>query len=382
MTKLQPKHILILSSSFGQGHMATARALMSAAQAHPDFNLTVDIIDFSDEISHIFSESSKRIYELNSKHMPLVHKMIYTSTDVNHAPIRIANLLTYPTRKAHLKKLLVASNPDLVISNYPIWQRLSLQVLKASLPDVEFATLITDSITVHSSWVKPDSDFYIVANEPTASSLQKLGVDSRKIHAIGYPVHEAFSEPAHRSRICQELDLPPENKIILFSASALRSSYVRNVCRRIHSLGTGYSLIVVAGRDQDLHDAIASDQELWSHPATRLLGWRTDMPELIKASDIVITKAGGSTVMECVAARKPMIINKIIPGQEEGNAEFVERFNLGLVASKPVEIASACQIILSRIDDYEDRLAQHARPHAARDILSYVATRLESHDKS
>jgi processive 1,2-diacylglycerol beta-glucosyltransferase len=86
--------------------------------------------------------------------------------------------------------------------------------------------------------------------------------------------------------------------------------------------------------------------------------------------------------MECVAARKPMIINKIIPGQEEGNAEFVERFNLGLVASKPVDIASACQIILSRIDEYEERLAQHARPHAARDILSYIATRLDTHDKS
>lgn len=54
------KTILILSSSFGQGHMATARALESAAQNHPEHNIDVKIIDFSEEIGKLFNKTSKK----------------------------------------------------------------------------------------------------------------------------------------------------------------------------------------------------------------------------------------------------------------------------------------------------------------------------------
>jgi processive 1,2-diacylglycerol beta-glucosyltransferase len=39
-------------------------------------------------------------------------------------------------------------------------------------------------------------------------------------------------------------------------------------------------------------------------------------------------------VQEAIAARCPMIVNQVIPGQEEGNAELIWRFGLGAVAEK------------------------------------------------
>jgi processive 1,2-diacylglycerol beta-glucosyltransferase len=47
------------------------------------------------------------------------------------------------------------------------------------------------------------------------------------------------------------------------------------------------------------------------------------------ASDVVLTKAGGATVHECLAAGVPAVVNYVIPGQEEGNLELLERLGCG-----------------------------------------------------
>lgn len=360
--------------------MATARALESAAQNHPEHNIDVKIIDFSEEIGKLFNKTSKKMYEINTKHLPALYKWMYISTDITHTPIRLANLLSYPLRQSHLKKILAAHNPDLIISNYPIWQYLAFQISKKNFPQVEFATLITDSISVHSSWVIPDSDFYIVANEPTAASLHTLGVQDNKIHALGYPVHESFAtDNSSKNAVLTDMNIPKNRKIILFSASALKAPYVRRVCSAINANYPHHSLLVVTGRDQDLYKQLQNDA-LWAAPQSCLVGWTTNMPQLIQASDIVITKAGGSTVMECIAAKKPLIINKIIPGQEEGNAELVERYDLGYIARKSSEIVIAINEIYKDYSNYQARLTTLSKPGAAQAIIEFIAQRL-SHSR-
>ena len=55
-------------------------------------------------------------------------------------------------------------------------------------------------------------------------------------------------------------------------------------------------------------------------------------------ADIIITKPGGMTVTECLALRKPLIIIKPIPGQEEGNANFLLKNNWAVICKKNKEI--------------------------------------------
>lgn len=355
--------------------MATARALKSAAESHPELNFKIEVVDFSDEVSSIFNTASKRIYEINAKHTPLIHKWIYTSTDKSHLPIRLINALNYPIRRKALVNLIADHDPALVISNYPIWQYIAYSITKEYF-DVEFATLITDSISVHTAWTQPDSDFYLVANEPTAASLHKLGVANKKIFPLGYPVHEAFTRPADTS-IFKELDIKKSDQIITISASSLRAGYVKRLVRALAPI-RDVTFVLVTGRDEDLHDALSDDAFILPENF-RLIGWTDKLYELIKNSALVITKAGGSTVMECIAAKKPMIINKVIPGQEEGNAELVERFKLGVVADKPRDIASAAISILTDANKYVSRLEKVARPDASLHILRYLRGRLDSH---
>ncbi|MEI7818525.1 MAG: glycosyltransferase [bacterium] len=355
--------------------MATAKALQSAAEMHPSLNFKVEVIDFSEEVNKLFNTASKRIYEMNAKHTPIIHKWIYDSTDRSPLPIRFMNMLNYPIKRKALVNLISEHNPKLIISNYPIWQYIAYSATKQFF-DVEFATLVTDSITVHSAWVLPDSDFYLVANEPTAASLHNLGVANNKIFPLGYPVHEAFTKPVDTAAVA-DLKLGKKDRLIVISASSLRLSYLKRLLKAVANVPDTIYL-VITGRDTDLAEGLKPDN--FTMPDNCIhIGWTTKMPEYIKRSSLVITKAGGSTVMECIAARKPMIINKVIPGQEEGNAELVDRYNLGAVVSKPLEIRQAIETILADPEGYTERLTKLARPDASNQILEFLRDRLDKH---
>ena len=53
------------------------------------------------------------------------------------------------------------------------------------------------------------------------------------------------------------------------------------------------------------------------------------------ASDVVMGKAGPNILFETVTLGKPFIATSYIPGQEEVNLEFIERYELGWVALDP-----------------------------------------------
>lgn len=58
------------------------------------------------------------------------------------------------------------------------------------------------------------------------------------------------------------------------------------------------------------------------HP-TQILGFVTNMHELMAISDLIITKPGGLTSSEALAMGKPILILDPIPGQEAANSDFL-----------------------------------------------------------
>ncbi len=101
----------------------------------------------------------------------------------------------------------------------------------------------------------------------------------------------------------------------------------------------------------------------------KVLGWTNQMPELLMSHHLVISKAGGATVQEAIAARCPMIVNQVIPGQEEGNAELITKFNLGAVVEKNKEVAEAVELAFEKRatlwHEWRKNLKKISRPDAA-----------------
>jgi processive 1,2-diacylglycerol beta-glucosyltransferase len=93
------------------------------------------------------------------------------------------------------------------------------------------------------------------------------------------------------------------------------------------------------------------------------------MPRLLMSHHLVVAKAGGAMVQEAIAARCPIIINQVIPGQEEGNARLVRKLGVGAVAENSRELRDVVEEAFAhksrQWQEWRDNLEKVSRPDAA-----------------
>ena len=83
------------------------------------------------------------------------------------------------------------------------------------------------------------------------------------------------------------------------------------------------------------------ENRAWNN-AHNIYGYVTnyhEMPRIMAASDIIVTKAGPSTISEAAIAGLPMIISDRIPGQETGNVKLVTENDAGVYVPRPDRVA-------------------------------------------
>ena len=134
-------------------------------------------------------------------------------------------------------------------------------------------------------------------------------------------------------------------------------------------------LLIVSGRNKDLKQRL--ENTAWEIP-TRIYGFVDNMPELMAAADLLITKAGPGTISEAFVAGLPIIISGYIPGQEEGNVTYVQEHSAGVYAETPEKIA---QLVLTWFDPANNTLqlmaqkaAGLARPNASLIIAKRICS--------
>ncbi|MDB6131323.1 MAG: UDP-N-acetylglucosamine:LPS N-acetylglucosamine transferase fused to family phosphoesterase, partial [Verrucomicrobiales bacterium] len=194
-----------------------------------------------------------------------------------------------------------------------------------------FLTVITDSISVNSAWFRASSDYFAVANQLTADVMVAKGVARNKIKVFGFPVSLEFSEP-HEA--LEDPDTAHLRKILYIIHSGKKKA--GKTIEELLELPR-ISLTIAVGKDTEMKHKMTARTAEYGKRA-HVIGWTNEMPHLMRSHHLVIGKAGGATVQECIAAGTPLIVNQIIPGQEEGNATLIEKSGFGAVAEKRKEI--------------------------------------------
>ena len=107
------------------------------------------------------------------------------------------------------------------------------------------------------------------------------------------------------------------------------------------------------------------------------LGFVTEMAKYMVAADVLVSKAGPGTISEAAAVSLPVMLTSFLPGQEEGNVDYVVDGKFGAYChdSDPPAIAEEVADWLSHEDKLAE-LSQAARskgaPFAARDIVKQI----------
>ena len=228
----------------------------------------------------------------------------------------------------------------MIVSTYPFYATL-LRPLRERCPVPPLVTVITDSTTVHPSWTNDPSDHYCVPDKDTHTVLAARGIDQSRIHLTGFPVSPAFNDP-----------LPgPTRPSFQQSILYLPSTPARHVAATLEALRPllhqGARLTLTAGKHAArLHHTLVRFGDSLAPGQLEVLGWSDRVPELLRTHDVVICKAGGAILHEVLAARIPAVIDYIVPGQEEGNAELLFRHQCALHSRFPAETADCTSRIL------------------------------------
>jgi len=323
--------ILILTSAFGEGHNAAARNLaLALGEQDPDRKVV---------IRDLFAEAYGPVYKVAQKgyfffinHFPKLWGSFYKFLDKDkEAPGRVA---VYKRASRLLRKTVVDMEPAVIVSTYPGYNHLLDHLHGSMKRPFRTVTIVTDSISINSLWYSGHSDLLLVPNDATAAVIEKAGIPREILKVTGFPVPPIFGE-LRGQRMSPGPSCPPK---VLY----LVNPGQKNALKILQQLGSveGIELSAACGRDEELRTSLQKIANSFDHPI-KIEGWLQDLPERIASNHLVIAKAGGATVQECLAAATPLVMSQVIPGQEEGNAELLSKADCGCTAITPQAVGAA-----------------------------------------
>lgn len=336
--------ILILSASYGAGHDSVASAVNKVIkEERPD--ISTEVRDYFDFVSPRLNSLVRFTYVKSVRHAPSLWGAFYRAT---HAvkPDSTTQKFLNSLGRDELLDHLTRQNSKLVVCTYPTPAGVISTLRNEDRLEVPVVTVVTD-YAVHSQWVHPDVDRYLVPSESVAGGLIERGIDETRIEVTGLPIHPKFGVTLGKSEMRQKYDLDEDRPVVLVMAGAYGVlGGVVEVIEECVSLPERPQVLVVCGRSPKMKQHIEAK---FGSQDVRALGFVDYVDELFEAADVLITKAGGITVSEALAKKIPMIIYRPIPGQEDFNTQYLLAHGAGLAASDCQELRSQLSLLLGEV---------------------------------
>lgn len=373
MDQASPR-ILILYASYGSGHLQAAHAI--EAELRRRGIREVQLLDLMAEAHPIINEVTKFIYMRSLKNFPGVYGWIYQKTR-HMKQDSLLGFVLESISSGKLNRQLAEVRPNLVIHTFP-------QAVMPRLPGrsvVPAVTVLTD-YDLHGRWLHPGVDRLYVATEDLKREAAERGFPEERIIVTGIPLLPFFSD--HEDSLTEPgnddhlgLSLNPTRKTVLLMGGA--DGAIRgctDICRRLE-LEPDLQVVVICGKNKKLYRQLG--EVFASSPHVHILGYVESMHRLMKISSCMITKPGGITVTECIACRLPLLLYRPFPGQERGNALYLERQGAAIVSHTPEQLVEqVCTLLRSReaADTLKLRMSKLFRPSAAEMIVDDLFSQL------
>jgi processive 1,2-diacylglycerol beta-glucosyltransferase len=225
--------------------------------------------------------------------------------------------------------------------------------------------VVTD-FSVHSYWLHSEVDLYLVAHEDVKNALIDRGIDAEKIRVTGIPIRPAFGESHDAEEERRRLHLHPTKKTVLLMGGSRGLGSLDELVEALKTIPLNFQTVVVCGQNKRLHKKILKATRGWDE--FTVLPYVKDLPRLMSASDILISKPGGLTTSEALACQLPMVLTNPIPGQEERNVKFLTHHKVAVLERSPEEMIVSVSNLLrhpKKIQHLRQRAKIISKPHSA-----------------
>lgn len=375
------RSFVILSVSAGSGHMRAAAAIRSAL-LEEDPGCEVTILDTFKYTSPLLEKLILGAYMEILKHTPAIYGYLYSRSEKGQPLSGYAktefNKLLSKFSAARLTEFISLHKPGAVICTHPF----PLGVMSAILPRGELRCFTVGSITdfiIHPYWVFPEVDLYLVGADHLARDLTGFGIPAERVHATGIPIDPVFTSPVDREGVLAGCGLDPGQPTILVMGGGLGLGPLAESVKALGSLDEICQVIVVTGNNVQLRERI---ENMAPDLPNRLcvLGFVDNVHKLMAASDIMVSKAGGLSSAEALAAGLPLFILDPLPGQEERNSQFLTSVGAAMEVAGVGDLVEKILLCLrhpARLKEMSLAASRIGRPDAARNAARLIKERLE-----
>ncbi len=378
MTDSTPR-VLILMSDTGGGHRSAAEAIAEAlAREFPD-RYQVTLVDVIARAAVFPFNHAADWYLPFTTYAEFLWRFLFHLT--NHRVTARALLFCIDLLMGRgIRRVLREESPDLVVTVHPLLNAIPQRALRSLGSHAPFVVVVTDLFSAHAVWFNPDADLTLVPTDGARQVGAQWEMSPDKMRVVGLPVNLQFlgnskSRAEHRA----DLGLAPDRAAVLLVGGGEGMGPLFEIARAIDRARLPLQLVIIAGRNRKLYDKLHAAE--WQTPVS-IQGFVTNMPDWMRASDVIVTKAGPGTISEALACGLPILLSGFLPGQEEGNVTFVQESGVGMLRDKPEEIARTLGEWLTPGNDtlarFAARARQLARPRAALEIAGILNEILES----
>lgn len=364
--------VLILTASYGSGHNEAARCLAAGFERA---GTAVTVVDHFRELVHPrFEQVTRAFYYWLLHHAPGVWAVAYGLGD----RLSIDSPLAFGATRVGtrgLARLLARTEPDAVVSVHAT-PAVAMSALAAGGGQWPRHTTVVTDFVAHSQWMARHADRYCVAADEVQRAFVARGLPPDRVLVTGVPVREEFERRVDPAAARRHLGLAPDLPVVLAMAGSHGSlGRLRDVTRALLEYRRPLQGLVVAGRDERL---AAELRRLTAGTRVRVLGYVRDVRLLMGAADLLVTKAGGMTLAESMAAELPCLLYGSLPGHERRNEQFAARAGLALVARDRRELILTLERALEEprlLDKLRDATLAVRRPDAVLRIVDATLAR-------
>jgi processive 1,2-diacylglycerol beta-glucosyltransferase len=297
------RRVLILAAGIGSGHNTAAEVLESCFRAAPDVDAVqrLDILESTNEVYRtLYDDGYFALVEA-------VPWLVGWGYDAKNAPFKLAPWISLWDRinTTSTVKAIKAFGADIVICTHFLPTRLVSLMLTRGVLEARLAVVTTD-YDFQGLWLSSPFNQFFVARAETKAHMAAIGVPADRITVSGIPVRPDLGKSIDRAAVLRRYELRPDRPILLISAGAAGGAYTQTIVQQTFRMKNDFQAVVVCGRNEQLKAQIEGLVAL-RRDRYRVLGFTTDMPDLMHAVTVFIGKPGGLSSSECMAAGLPMV---------------------------------------------------------------------------
>lgn len=307
------------------------------------------------------------------KVLPHLYRVIYDQAErATHVPAFRKWLHRYTA--LNLRQFVAQLAPDVVVCTHAFPCGVMAEYKREFLDAPAVVGVITDFV-VHPFWIHRNIDAYAVATASMRQTLIARGVRPERIVVSGIPIDTRFGRRVDRRAARRKLGIAPEKTTVLVMGGGVGIGPLENAIVGIDGLEHDVQIVVIVGKNPSLERRLAEAARGLKHPV-KVVGFVSNVYDYMQAADVLVSKPGGLTSSEALAAELPLVMLRPLPGQEERNTRYLEAGGAGVRVQNARELVHALDGLLANpqeLDAMRVAARELARPQAADAVAEIIS---------